>query len=117
MVERRDRIIIPVTIASGQSLSGEVNVNALEIVGIEMPTGWDAASITFAALVADGVTFGKVQNAGGSEVTMTTPAANVYVAVADGALRGLGRIKVRSGTAGAAVNQTAQRVLRLVCLT
>jgi hypothetical protein len=60
--------------------------------------------------------FGKVQDLGGAEVLVTTPAADTYVAIADTAsLMGLGRIKVRSGTAGVPVNQTA-RALFLVCI-
>jgi len=112
----RDRTVIPVTIASGASLSGDVNVNDLRIVGIEMPAGWTAASITFAALIGDG-TYGKVQDAGGTEVTITAPAAGTYIAIADTvALIGLGRIKVRSGVAATPVNQAADRDFHLVCV-
>lgn len=116
-----DRTEIPVRILAGASQSAEVNVNAARIVGIQMPAGWDAASITFLAKTRQDTasppvaTFGKVQDAAGAEVTITTPAADTYVAIPDTvALLGLGRIKVRSGTAGAAVNQTAQRDFFLV---
>lgn len=117
---RRDRITVKVTILNGQSLSSEVNLNGLEIVGVEMPAGWDAASITLAALVADGTTFGKVQNEAGTEFTVTSPAAGLYIALSNavtGVVKGLGRVKVRSGTASVPVNQTAQRDFFLVCLT
>jgi hypothetical protein len=116
------RTLVPVLISSGTALSAEVTVGAKRIVGIQMPAGWDAASITFAALTRQSaaappvLTFGKVQDAGGTEVTVTAPAADTYVALADTvALYGLGRVKVRSGVAATPVNQTADRVLYLVC--
>lgn len=114
------RTLIPVLIASGTSLSAEVTVGAKRIVGILMPAGWDAASITFAALTRQTAvavpvkTFGKVQDAGGTEVAITSPALDTYVAIAPTvALLGLGTIKVRSGTAATPVNQTADRILFL----
>jgi hypothetical protein len=109
----RDRYLRSVTIASGASLSGELNVNALEIVGLMMPAAWTAASITFAAALGDGTTFGKVQNEAGTEKTLTSPAVDTYIHL-DTPLRCAGRIKVRSGTASAAVNQAADRTITLV---
>ena len=113
----RGRTLVAVTIPAGASLSGDVNVNDLQIVGIQMPAGWDAAGIAFAALLGDGTTFGKVQDAAGTEVVITSPAAATYVAIAPTvATIGLGRIRVRSGTAAVPVNQTADRVFALVCV-
>jgi hypothetical protein len=116
------RTVIPVTIASGQSLSAEVNVGAKRIVGIQMPAGWDTAGITFVAVTRQTnaavptVTYGKVQDAGGTELLITTPVADAYVAIAPtAATDGLGRIKVRSGVAATPVNQTADRNFFLVC--
>lgn len=112
----RNRTLVKVTIANGTSLSDTVNVNDLRIVGIQMPAGWTAASITFAALLATG-TYGKVQDSAGNEVTITSPAADIYVAIADTiALKGLGMLRVRSGTAALGVNQGAERILYLVCV-
>ncbi len=114
------RTVVPVQIVTGTSLSGEVNVGDKAIVGIQMPAGWDAAGITFQALTRQTAanppvsTFGLVQDAGGTEIAITTPAADEYVAISPLLLVGLGRIKVRSGTAGAAVNQTATRDFFLV---
>jgi hypothetical protein len=113
-----DRTVVPVVIANGTSLSADVNVNGRTIVGIQMPAGWDTASITFAALTrsASGTdTYGKVQDQGGTEVVVTAPAADTYVAIAPTqAVVGLGRIKVRSGVAATPVNQPAERTLYLV---
>lgn len=116
------RTVIAATIASGTSLSAEVNVDRLTIVGIQMPAGWDAAGIAFQALIRESgnpavPVYGSVQDQAGTAVGITSPALDTYVAVAPTiALRGLGRIKVRSGTNAAPVNQTATRVLYLVCI-
>lgn len=117
------RLLIPVTIANGTALSGEVFVDASRIVGIQMPAGWDAANITLqASLRGSGNpvvrTFGEVVDTAGAEIVLATaPAANEYVALPDTmALLGLGVVKVRSGTVGVPVNQTAERSFFLVVL-
>ena len=116
------RTLIPVTIASGQSLSGEVNVDRLTIVGIQMPAGWDAAGIAFQAVTRETgnpptTTYGNVIDQAGAAVNITSPALDTYVHLARASnLRGLGRIKVRSGTNAIPVAQTATRVLYLVCI-
>lgn len=119
----RDRQIINATIASGTSASAEVNVGAKRIVGIIMPAAWDAAGIAFQALVAEPSAlpkvpvYGNVVDQGHTAVAITTPGAGEYVAIADTqALIALGRIKVISGTNALPVNQTAQRVVGLVCV-
>ncbi len=116
---KRDRVVIPVVIANGTSLSAAVNLGGLELVGVAMPAAWTAASLTFAGLAADG-TYGKIQNEAGTELTITSPGAQLYIALSQavtGVVRGLGSIKVRSGTAGTPVNQGADRTLWLICLT
>lgn len=115
----RDRTVIPVTIASGASQSGEFQTNGMRIVGIQMPAAWTAAGITFLALVraptgAGSEVFGLVQDDAGVEIAITTPAADEYVAINGQKLVGLGRVKLRSGTAGVPVNQAAERALFVV---
>lgn len=119
-----DRTIVPVLIASGTALSAEVNVNAKRIVGIMMSAAWTAGALTFQAVIAQPAgnpptpTFGEVNDqTGNTAVTVATPTAGTYIALPDTVpLQGLGRIKVRSGTAGVPVNQAADRQLYLVCV-
>lgn len=102
------------TIANGASLSGIVNCGGLDVVGIQMPTGWTAASISF-QVSHDGVTFQDVYDDAGAEVTITA-AASRYLSLVT-ALKRLGGVrflKVRSGATGAAVNQGAERTIRIV---
>lgn len=119
----RDRTLVPVTIAGGASLSGEVNVGGGRIVGILMPAAWTAAGIAFQALLREPAAlpkvpvYGSVQDAAGAAVNILTPAADSYVAIADTvALVGLGRILVRSGTNAVPVAQAAARDFFLVVI-
>ena len=116
-----ERLALPVHIETGTALSDEVNVGKGRIVGIQMPAGWDAANITAQALTRQAgsvPTFGGVVDQAGNElVVVTAPAADEYVAIPDTvALVGLGRVKLRSGTAAIPVNQTADRDFFLVVL-
>lgn len=114
----RQRVVVPVTIVSGQSQGSIVNLGGMELVGIAMPSAWDTAAVTLLALAADGSTYAAVKNEGGTEFSVTV-AAGSYTALsgaATGIIRGLGMVKVRSGTSGTPVNQTANRTLHLICL-
>jgi len=113
-----------VAIANGASLSGEVDLRNHRLVAIDMPATWTAAAITFAGAAApDGARaatspepFDPVKDSGGTEVSITTAQAT-YVVLTEAhrqALGGLARCKVRSGTAGAAVNQGQAVILTLV---
>lgn len=99
-----------VTIADGQSLSGKTYVGHGALVSVVIPTGWDAASITFRGS-ADGENFYDIYDYLGVEVEIQA-AASRMVAVDNFA--GAPWIKVRSGTAGSPVNQTGDIVLTLV---
>lgn len=116
-----DRTVVPVLIPNGGSLSAEFPTNGKRLVGIRMSAGWTAAAITFEALIDEPPelpkvpVFGVVVDAAGAAITLATPTAGTYMALPDTlALIALGRIKVRSGTSGAPVNQAADRNLELV---
>ena len=102
---------LTVTIASGTSLSPALGIGAKTLVGIFMPAGWDAANLSF-QMSADGSTFGDVHTTA-AELTYTA-AAGQYIAVDPALWRGINNLKVRSGTSGSTVNQTADRIITLV---
>lgn len=99
-------------ISSGGSLSPAVALGARVIHGILMPTGWDAAALTFQASV-DGTTFFDIYSSAGTELSYTV-AASRYIPIDPTLWRAINLIKVRSGTSGAAVNQTADRTISLI---
>ena len=100
-----------VTIANGASLSGAVDLGGRKLVAIIMPGTWTAAGLTFQGSV-DGTNFFNVYD--GATERQLTVAANYYSALNIADWVGFRWVKVRSGTAGSAVNQAAERVLTLV---
>jgi hypothetical protein len=117
----RDRTIVPVTIdiAVSTTVSLEVNVNGLKIVGIMMPAAWTAANLAISALVDEPSALPKVpvftaivDDAHAAIVLATGPVANDYVAIKPvNQLTGLGRIKLV-----ASAGQAANRIVKLVCV-
>jgi len=119
----RERIVIPVRIQNGQSLSDEINVDALRIVGVIMPAVWTTANLTFASLLSEPAAlpkvpvYGAVLDGSGNELAVTSPAQATYVSLADALpFRALGRLKVRSGTVAIPVAQAAERNFSLICV-
>lgn len=101
-----------VTIANGQSLSNAIDVPGHVLVGIVMPPTWTSANLTFQGSV-DGSTFLNVFVEGGGEFQVTA-FANRLIIVDPTRLYGLRSLRVRSGTSGTPVAQTADRVITLV---
>ena len=99
------------TIANGASLSDAVEVGESVVVGFQLPT-IDNAAITFQGS-HDGVTYQNVFDSAQTEVTIVASTGARFVA-APAALNGLPFIKVRSGTSGVPVNQTAQRTIQVI---
>jgi hypothetical protein len=102
----------PVTIALNGSLSGAVRLAGMLLVGLVMPAAWDAANLTFQGSI-DNVTFNNVYDDAGTEKTAVAAASrHLLIVAADFA--GIEWLKVRSGTAGTPVVQTAARTITLV---
>lgn len=104
-----DMTLLTATIAEGASLSGSVSLGRnLQLFAIKMPAAWDAAAITLQTSV-DGSAWSNVFLPGGTEYSLTVAAAS-WVLLDPTYLEGLGPyIKIRSGTSGTPVNQTAAR--------
>lgn len=108
--------LLPAVIANGASLSGEVDLGALDLVGIVMPAVWTAAGMTFQVSIDGGVTWVEHTTSAGAETTFTV-AASQYVAVDPTLWRGVNAVKVRSGTLAVPVSQGQATTLNLVCRT
>ena len=65
-------------IASGGTDSTVVNLGPYKLVALEMPTGWDAASLSFLATL-DGTNFYAVEKTDGSLYSVTVEASKWYV--------------------------------------
>src|SRR5579871_6288020 len=114
MTATNDMDVVPVTITTGTALSAPVSIGGKIVVGIQMSAGWDAASLTVQAAPVDQTTFGELQDGVGGAVSFTV-AAGIVFGVDPAKWRGQNTIKLRSGTSGAPVNQTATRVINLLC--
>lgn len=99
-----------VTIASGASLSDEVDLEGYRIASIFMPATWTTANLTFAASNATGGTFNAFYDDTGTEVGVTAAdSRTIGIDTVAGALASVRYLKVRSGTVGTAVNQGDER--------
>jgi hypothetical protein len=110
---------VDATIADEGNLSAGVRLGNLRPVAIVIGTGWVAADVTFQASIDGGTTWLNVHDAGGDTELTVQAAASRYIgllaAQAD-ALAGVQWIKVRSGTAGTPVTQTAgPQVVKIIC--
>lgn len=112
------------TIASGQALSGTIDLGPLPEFCSSItqatflaPAGWDAAALT-AQVSEDGVTWANVVSSAGAEITILTAVTPSTAAVLSGGtfLGGTRYIRFRSGTGATPVNQTANRTFTLVLM-
>jgi hypothetical protein len=113
----RSSIPFAVTIASAASLSGAATVAGRLVTGINMPTSWTAADLTFqGAEQVVGGTFQNIYDSDGTELTVSAAASRAIAltSVEMDLLSAFAAIKVRSGTAGVAVAQAADRTITLV---
>ena len=104
---------ITTTISSGQSLSAPVPTGDRVPVGLMMSAGWDAAVLTFQVSTDGGQNYGELTDSSGNAVSWTV-AAGRYIPFDPSVWIGINMFKIRSGTSGAAVNQTVDRILTVV---
>lgn len=110
-----DRFAPTATIAAGQSLSAAVDLNRRGLAGLIMPAGWDAAGLSFRVSM-DNQTFVNLYDTNG-EATLpasTVVAASRGIMIDPRAFVGFRYVKVRSGTSGSPVTQSAERAITLV---
>ena len=100
------------SIASGASLSAVVPLGGTVLTAIVMPAVWTTANLTFQAS-ADNSAFNDVYTDAGVEYSVTAAGAR-YIVIDPADFAGIDYLKIRSGTTGTAVNQTAARTLTLM---
>ena len=116
---------LSVTIANGESVSGAASLERRNLVGLVVPTGWTAAGIGFMVSYDGGTTYVQLNivdhsaaPAGLDEfeiLAADVPTGEaIYIALDPTMFLGVTHAKVKSQTAGAAVNQTGAKTLSLV---
>jgi hypothetical protein len=108
-------VVMTTTIANGQSLSPVVDLGRTVLGGIILPASgsWDAANITFQAS-ADGTSLFDLYDGTTERVLTTSGVLGKAVALDTSTWLAWRYIKLRSGTAGTPVNQTAARTITIV---
>ena len=108
--------IFSAIIDAGGSLSPAVDLIDTRLFGFQMPSAWTTAAMTF-SVSADGVTYNDLYDDTGAEVNLTVSASKFIVLSNPQRFLGIRYIKVRSGTTGSAVNQAADRTIKLVAIS
>lgn len=98
------------TIANGASLSGAIELGPARAARVDIPATWTTADLTF-QVSYDGTTYNNLYQADGTEYKLVVggTSRSILLDVAD--FLSVPYLKIRSGTAGAAVNQGAAREL------
>lgn len=104
---------VATTIASGTSLTAAIATGERVPIGLQMPAGWDAAALTFQVSTDGGTTWSELYDSSGNVATWTV-AAGRYIPFDVSIWAGINMFKIRSGTSGSSVNQTADRALTIV---
>jgi hypothetical protein len=107
------------SIADEGNLSAAVQLEGLSPVAFVIGTGWVAADLTFQASYDGGANFFNVHESGTDTELTVQAGASRYIGLLDAQrqpLQGVTQIKVRSGTSGAPVTQTAgPQVIAIIC--
>ncbi len=104
-------VLFPAVIASGQSVSADVDTGGATVLMIGLPSAWTAADLTFQ--VGDGLGgWMNLHSADGTEYTVKAAAGRcVLLPPADFAR--VRYLRVRSGTSATPVAQAAERTVQL----
>ena len=104
---------IQAVIAAGASLSAAVELGGHSVERIIMPAVWDAADLTFQISDDRGTTFQNLYWDWGAEMVVDAAASYTIELSPFIKLSNIDQLKVRSGIAAGAVNQTAEAIVRL----
>ncbi len=102
-------------IAAAGTQSGAVTLYGLQLVALQMPASWNSADMTVLASVDDS-TYGEMYSKSGVAYSITagTGALNNFIYLSPADFAGVYYLKIRSGSPGSAVTQTAARTISLV---
>lgn len=109
------RLIVPVTIANGESLSSVANLGRRSLLAIVTPAAWTTASLTFQGS-DDGAAFADIYDDGVERAIASAivVASRWLVMPAPDLWLSIPFLKLRSGSAASPVNQAALRTIKLV---
>jgi hypothetical protein len=111
-------VLLPATIAAGESLSGIVAVpKGMRLWALALPARWTESAISY-QLSFDGSAFYEPCDSAGAALVETAPGVGGSAfAVSSYALLRSSFVRVRSGSAASPVQQVAHRTLQLIFLS
>jgi len=102
-------------IAISTSLSGAIEIGAVDAIGLVMPAAMDGTSITFAVCDTLGGTYVPLYDDTGVEVTVTHAASRaVSLSTVLASMFPWKFMKIRTGSVGTPTTQTAARTIKVV---
>lgn len=106
--------VLSITIPNGAGgISAAVDLTGLIVVRIIMPATWVSAAVSFSASETEAGTFTDLFDFNGVEynISAANALASHRIMIPPSDMLGDCWLKIRSGLTGAAVNQTADRIL------
>ena len=102
----------PVTIAANQSITEVINLGGLRLFGIELPSEWTAADLTFQISSDAGQSWSDLYSMNGDEVVGVAVASH-YLSLDPLPFAPIQYLRIRSGTAVVPIVQEVERSLKL----
>ncbi len=100
-------------IASGQTTSGEIDLNGNTLCGLFLPSTFDGSAITFEAAHTSGGTYVAVQDGAGNAVSKTVSASK-YITLNPADFAGIRFLRLVAGTAQSATDTVITLAVRPV---
>lgn len=104
-----------VTATGGDANTGIIDLTKKSLVGIQIPSGWTTANITFLGSTDGGATFNDLYDDAGTERSVGATASRT-ITLDPTKFMGCTHLKIRSGTSGTPVNQGASRTISYTTL-
>ena len=106
---------VSVTITSGTSLSGGIDLASQRVHRIVMPSSWTTAALTFQSSHSTCSTYSDLYDVNGEiTVPLTVAGASRSIVLDPASFYGVKCLKIRSGSSAAPVNQAADRVIAII---
>lgn len=101
-----------VVIKANASLSTPIEIGRDTIISIQMPSAWTTANLTFQGATSLNGTYNDIYDSAGNELVATASTNRIITDLPE--LAGMPFLKIRSGTAAAAVVQGGDRTLNVI---
>lgn len=109
---KTQQLVQDCTIASGQSLSGGVDLGAFRLVGLSIPATFEPTTLTFQSSF-DNTTWNNMFTSAGVEVSVVAGTSRRII-LAPQDFYGIRYIRVRGGTSATPTTVAAQRIIKLI---